>query len=184
MYGLAEYHAAALPGAQFFRTAWPVQVIGVVEGLNHAHPAKNAAFDPGPSLGNRQIETVAGPHHQCDAGALAGRDHRGTVIHRDRQRLLDQHVFAGRRRGLGLRRMQFVGCGDVDGFQARVCQQTVQVGIGVATESLLEREAGFRARRTGCHGCHPFVGEQGRRGERERPAEPDDPEAHRIRDQG
>ena len=79
---MAAYSAAALRGVDLFRTAWPIQIVRIVDRIDHAHCAERAAPDEGTQLLDRRIEGMAVANDQVDAGRARRVDDRRAVVKR------------------------------------------------------------------------------------------------------
>jgi hypothetical protein len=181
MHRLAEHHAAALGGHQFFRAARAIQEIGVVERLHHAEPAEASALDECAGVQHRRIETVARPDDQVPAAPGGGLDHPRSVRHRDRQRLVDQHVLSGVQ---GLDRvigMHLVGRGDIDRLDLRIAHHVRDIGEPAPAELRLESGPAFRARCGRSHQPDAGIGAEARQRQDEGTAQSRDAETKRVR---
>ena len=116
------------------------------------HPREQRLADPPrlDRLAHRAVrrgvaQVMVGAHH--DAALAALRDHRARVGERQRERLLAQHVLAGRRGREDLVAMQLVGGGDVDGVDVLRFDQLLQARRR-ARDAVLLCVSSRRARRS------------------------------------
>ena len=77
--GLIEHRAAALCGVEFLRTARAIEIIGVVDGIDHPHRAEFAARDQFTQAPDRRIEGMAVADHKMHAGAARRVDDRPRI---------------------------------------------------------------------------------------------------------
>ncbi len=126
MRALAEQHATALRGVEFFRPARPHHVIGVVQGVDHPHRAIDAAVDQFARMQDRRIEAVAVPDHQLNAGPLHGIDDGAAFLEPDRDRLFDQHMLAAGGGGDHMSSMHLMRGRDIDRLDRRIVAQSAR----------------------------------------------------------
>ena len=109
-----------------------LQVRRQVDRVEHAReqrPADPAGLDrlAHGAVGGGVAQMVVGAHHH--ARRPAGRHHLAGVGQGHRQRLLAQHVLAGRGRRQRLREVQLVGGADVDDLDRRIGQQRLDAVV-------------------------------------------------------
>ena len=136
--------------AQFLRPPRPVQKVGVVERMDHAHPAELAAVDQLARLAHRRVVAVARADQQMDAGLPAGGDHAHGLFHRNRDRLFDQHMFAGRGCRQHVLAVQLVWRRHIDHFDVRVGAQSVHRPNRCARRIRARRPSAIGPRRADC----------------------------------
>ena len=94
---LVEQNAAALRGVEFFGPARAVEEIGVVHGGDHAERGRvRRSRSMRAHLAHRRIERVGVADDQMHVGALDRRDDGVAVGERQRHRLFENDVLAGR----------------------------------------------------------------------------------------
>ena len=111
-------HAALEPPAQ--RAARVTRVVAPVAGVQRGQLAQLAVADVVADRGDRRGTPVAVPDRGDDLALLLQLHHRLGVLHRPRQRLLAQHVLAGRDQRLGDRAVQRVADHDAHRVDRRV----------------------------------------------------------------
>src|SRR5262249_3017864 len=103
MCGLIENRTATLRSVEFFRSARAIEIVRVVDRVDHAHAAKIVALYQSAQTHDGPIDGVAMPDDDVTAGAAGPIDDFGALVERERHRLFDQQMFAvlrGKRRML------------------------------------------------------------------------------------
>ncbi len=74
--GLAEDGPAAGLGGKLLGPPGPIEVIGVIQRMNHLHRAVFAGFDQAARFKIGGVEAMAMPYHEMHPRGAAGVDHR------------------------------------------------------------------------------------------------------------
>ncbi|MCZ7599962.1 MAG: hypothetical protein M5U09_22620, partial [Gammaproteobacteria bacterium] len=134
MHGTAEYHTAARTRVELLGPPRAIQKIRVVERVDHAQGAEAAGSDELAGREHRRVETVArsdNEMHPCPGRRF---DHPPGLVHRHRQRLVDQHVQAARDGAADVLAVELVWTGDVDRVDVGLVEHLPGVRVGAAAE--------------------------------------------------
>ena len=101
-------------GVELLRPARPIEIVGVVEAVDHAEPAQLAARDHAAHRPHRRIERMGVADDELHLVALHRGDDGVAVGERQRHRLFQDDVLAVLGRHDGVRRVELVRRRDVD----------------------------------------------------------------------
>jgi len=160
--------------SQFFRAARPVQEIGVVLRVDHAHGTERPAGDDRTGAQDRRVEAVAVTDDKPDIGALRRGDHAVALVERDRHRFFHQHMLAGGGSRFDVVGVQLVRRGNVDNIDFRVGAHRLDRPIDAAAEFPGEAHGCVGARIGGGDQLDPRVRRQRRQHQREGASQPRD----------
>ena len=176
---LIENRAAALRCVEFLRTARAVQIVGVVQRIDHTHLAERAALDELAQMLHGRIERVAVPDDHMHAGTPSRVDDGRAIFDGQRHRFFDQQVLAGLGRLRRMLAMELMRRCDIDRVDGRIGAERRDCVIGVCGKFPGEPFAGLRAGVGGRNEPHRRVAGQCRQHHRKRAAKSGDAETER-----
>ena len=165
--------AAALRAVEFFRPARSVQIVSVVDGVDHAHGAIGAALHQRSQPLHRRIERMRMTDDEMNFRSARRRDNRRAIRERQRQGLFDQQVFAVAGREQRMLRMKLMWRCNIDRVDSGIGAEFLGRGVGFAAK-IRDKALPRRLPRVGGgHHGHATVAGKRRQHQAEGPAETD-----------
>src|SRR5262245_49492888 len=87
---LIEHRSAALGSIEFLRSTGPIKIVGIVDGVDHAHAAEIATRYNGAQPRDRRIKRVTVADDDVHAGPTRRIDDRPALVESEGHRLLDK----------------------------------------------------------------------------------------------
>ena len=133
---LVEHRAAALRGVEFFRAARAIEIVGVVERVDHAHRAELAARDQRARARDRRVERMAVADDEMHAARCAPprssrRNRRASAPSAFRP----AHACRARAASIACAAWILVRRRDVDDLDRRIGAQLLDGLVGLAAEN-------------------------------------------------
>src|SRR5262245_53943625 len=131
---LAIDNAATPRRVEPFGSPRAIHEIGEVQSVHQPYSAVRSRADQIRCALHRRVEPMTWTDNEHDICGFGGVDHCSAVGDASRHRFLDQHVLPRLRRRDGLRGMQLVRGGDVDGSHNRFAEQLIERIVWSASE--------------------------------------------------